>query len=146
MEAYLKGELFMVRVYLPGYRDNEIGCDILYLLVDGLKLDFGIIVDVSFQFGKWDFIEIFKLSIFLSFFLDGIVGEVYQFIIQIFKGVLFAGGSDVTLLVPISFDDSIDAGDQDVASDVEFSLVVKKRVLHVFLDDECPSVSTFLRK
>lgn len=59
----------------------------------------------------------------------------YQFIVQVFQGVLFAGGSDVALLVPVSLDESVDAGDQDVASDVKFALVVEEGVLHVLLDD-----------
>lgn len=59
----------------------------------------------------------------------------YQLIIQVFQGVFFASGSDVALLVPISLDESVHAGDQDVASDVEFPLIVEEGVLHILLDD-----------
>lgn len=67
-----------------------------------------------------------------------------QFIIQVFQSVFLTCGSDVALLVPISLDQSVDAGDQDVASDIEFSFVVEEGVLHVFLDDEGATVSAFL--
>lgn len=42
----------MTRVYLPGHGDDEIGGNAFDLLVDSFKLDFGIILDVSFQLCK----------------------------------------------------------------------------------------------
>lgn len=34
-----------------------------------------------------------------------------QFIIQVFQGVFFASGSDVALLIPVSFYETVYAGD-----------------------------------
>lgn len=57
-----------------------------------------------------------------------------EFVLNVFETVLFACGSDITLLIPVAFDDAVDCGDEDVAADVELALVVEEWVLHVLLD------------
>lgn len=67
-----------------------------------------------------------------------------ELILQVFQAELLAGSSDVSLLVPVSLYYSVNGGDEDVASDVELSLVVEKGVLEVSLDDESTISYAFL--
>jgi hypothetical protein len=60
----------------------------------------------------------------------------YKLILQIFEAKLLTGCADVPLLVPIPLHDAVDTGDQDVAADVEFALVVEEGRLEVALDYE----------
>ena len=65
-------------------------------------------------------------------------------IIQIFESVLFAGGPGIPVLIPVSLHASIDTSYQHKHPDIEFPLVVEKRVLHVLLDNKGPRRTTFL--
>jgi hypothetical protein len=60
---------------------------------------------------------------------------VNKLVVNVFQVILFAGGSYVAVFVPVPLDDSIYSGDQDVASNVEFSFVVQKGILHILLDE-----------
>ena len=50
------------------------------------------------------------------------------------QSVLIGGGADVSVFVPVAFDDSVDGGHHDVVAEVEFPAVVEKRSLDVGLD------------
>lgn len=101
---------------------------------------------ISFKIRKANFIEILKFPILLSFFLYSIICEMDQFIIQILQSILFARCTHIPLLIPISFNETINASDEDVTTNIEFALIVQERILHVFLYDKCTAISTFLGK
>lgn len=134
----------MVGVELVSDCFDEVGCYGLNALVDGCEFDFCGAFDIFLKFLNGDFVVIFKLAIFLPFLLNSVVGEVDQFVIQVFQVVLLAGGSHVTLLVPVSFDAPVDAGDQHIASNIKFPFVVKERTLHILLHDQRSARIAFL--
>lgn len=65
----------------------------------------------------------------------GIVGEMNILICEIVKVKLFAAGSDIPFLVPKTFNDAVDAGQEHIVSDVEFAIIVKEGSVDVGLDD-----------
>lgn len=67
-----------------------------------------------------------------------------QFVVQIFQSVFLACGSNIALLIPVPFDAPVDACNQDIASNIEFPLVVEKRIFHILLDDEGAIIVAFL--
>lgn len=67
-----------------------------------------------------------------------------ELILQVFQAELLAGSSDVSLLVPVSLYYSVYGGYEDVAPDVELSLIVEEGVLEVSLDDEGTISNAFL--
>lgn len=67
-----------------------------------------------------------------------------EFILQIFQSELFACCANVALLVPISLQNTIDCGQQHIATKIKFSSIVQERVLEIFLDDDCPPAHAFL--
>ena len=75
-----------------------------------------------------------ELAVVGAFLLDGIIGEMHKFIGKLFQVVLLAGRSSITILIPISLQDSIYSCHQDEIANVEFPLVEEERFLHVFLD------------
>ena len=81
----------------------------------------------------WKFVAVFILAIILWLFLDGIIGQVNQPILQIFQCELFATRPDVPLLIPICLVDTINWCEQHISSNIEFSLVIKEGH-QVFLD------------
>jgi hypothetical protein len=45
--------------------------------------------------------------------------------------------TDVTLLIPVALDATVDAIHQHVVTDVEFAFLIKQWFLYVFLEDVC---------
>ena len=70
------------------------------------------------------FISLFVLSVVLAVFLDGVICEVNEFVLNILEIELFRRCSDVARLVPVAFDETVDRCDEKVMSDVKFSIVV----------------------
>ena len=77
----------------------------------------------------------FKFAIISAFLLDRVVCQVDKFIGQVFQIVLFAGGSNIPVLIPVAFDYSIHSCHEDETTYVKFPLVEEKGLLHVLLDD-----------
>lgn len=82
------------------------------------------------------FVAALKSPIFLSFLLNRIICEMNEFIVEIFKGKLFAGCPDISIIVPVAFHIAIHTSYEDIASDIEFSFLVNIRVFDVFLDEQ----------
>ena len=66
--------------------------------------------------------------------LDCIIGEVDEEVVEVLEVERLAARPQVALTVPIGFEKPVDAGEQKVMSDVEFSAVVEKRSVEVRLD------------
>ena len=81
-----------------------------------------------------DFIKTLELAICLPFFLNCIIRQMNKLVLNVLQTVLFAGSPNVPIFVPVSLNDSIYCGDQNVASNIEFSLIVQKRIFHIFLN------------
>ena len=81
-------------------------------------------------------VEILVFTIRLIISLNGLVGEMDHEVVSILFGVLFGGSADVSVAVPVAFEDAVDCCQKDVASDVKFAVVYEEAVLDVFLDDE----------
>ena len=69
-------------------------------------------------------------------FLYGIIRKMDLRITVILGAKLVGARTEITLLVPIPFEGAVDTCEEDVMSDVEFSLVVEKRFLDIFLNYE----------
>ena len=89
---------------------------------------------IFFKISIANFITILKFPILLTLLLNSIISQMNIFILQMLQTKFLTRRSDVPLLIPISLHYSIYTRYQDIASDVEFPLVVKKWVLEVFLD------------
>ena len=76
--------------------------------------------------------------------MNGVISEVDIFVFQIFQSKLLARSTQISIFVPIAFDDTIDRCNQNVATNIKFTLVIEKRVLKVFLNDKSSAVFTFL--
>lgn len=82
---------------------------------NSLDLGFGVVheligvfrLEVLFEVRQGDFVTIFVLSILLASLLNGVVCEVYQTVFQVLQIVLFAGGSQVAIIVPVPLHDAI---------------------------------------
>ena len=82
---------------------------------NSLDLGFGVVheligvfrLEVLFEVRQGDFVTIFVLSILLASLLNGVVCEVYQTVFQVLQIVLFAGGSQVVIIVPVPLHDAI---------------------------------------
>ena len=76
-------------------------------------------------------------------FLDGIVSQMDELVIEIFHVKFFGGSADIAVLIPVTFLISVDACHADVRSDVEFTLLVEE--WHdVLLDDVGTSPAQFV--
>ena len=51
--------------------------------------------------------------------------------------IFVAGSSHITFLIPIAFDDSINAGNHHVMPDIELSFVVKQWLFNIRLHNVC---------
>jgi hypothetical protein len=60
----------------------------------------------------------------------------YHPIAHVVEVVLFRGGPNVAVVVPVPLETAVDCRDQDIAADVEFPVVDQKAVFDVFLHNE----------
>lgn len=88
---------------------NQICSDFLHSTKGGAPLfgSFSFYLNVFFEVLVGDLIEIFELAIVISFLLNGIVGEVDVLVVEMFEVVLFAGGANIALLVPVALHDPV---------------------------------------
>ena len=100
-----------------------------------LEIKFAFYVKVFLKIREAEFIGIFEFAVAFRLFLNGVVGEVDELVVELFERELLAGGADVAVLVPIGLDVALDAGEKHEHADVELAFVVEKGVLDVFLDD-----------
>lgn len=94
-------------------------------------------IHISLEFIEWELITDFKSTEFFTFLLNRIVCQVDKFVVQISQSKLLRARSNVTVLVPISFDIPIIRCDQHVATNVEFSRFIKQWLIKVFLNNKC---------
>lgn len=67
-------------------------------------------------------------------FLYGIVCEMDVFVVNVLELEWFTACPDISLFIPVSFENSIYACEEDVMADVEFAIVVKEGLIYVGLD------------
>jgi hypothetical protein len=112
----------------------------LHLFIDSIIKTFAflfvILFDVVIELIIAKFVPFFILAVFGEVLLNCIVGKVYGSA-AVTERVFASCGSDVSFLVPVAFEDPVDAGDHDIVSEVEFSLVVEEWSFDVGLDDVC---------
>jgi hypothetical protein len=66
--------------------------------------------------------------------LNGVIGEVY-FRFEVVDVEVVGRGADVALFVPIGPRHSVEVGDEQVVSDVEFAVIVEEGSVDVHLHD-----------
>lgn len=88
-------------------------------------------------------VSLFVLPVLRQVLLDSVVGQVNPSCVWL-ESVLEAGRTDVALLIPVAPDDAIDARHHDVVSDVEFTTIVQKRTVKIWLHDVCFDVAIWV--
>ena len=73
-----------------------------------------------------NFVSLFVFAVLWGLALNGVVGEMDQFVGR-FDVERFAAGANVALLICVDSEFVVEEGDEHVAADVEFSVVVEKR-------------------
>jgi hypothetical protein len=91
-------------------------------------------VQISLEISEGKFIGRLEFAVVLVVFLYCVVGEVYEFVVEVFHVELLGGCSDVAVLVPVALLIAVDAADADVGADVELPLLVEEGH-DVLLDD-----------
>lgn len=81
-----------------------------------------------------DFISFFIFWVSVIFSLYCIISEMNKEVSYVFSVVNLWWSSDVTFFIPVKFCYSSNCRHQHVNSNVKFTLIVKKNVLHVFLN------------
>lgn len=84
-------------------------------------------VEIALEVGKRDLVTRLILTILLTLFLDGVVGEVDHLVRQILEVEFLACRADVPFLKPVALSDAVGRCQADVCSDVELSLVIEER-------------------
>lgn len=67
--------------------------------------------------------------------LDGVICEMDHLVSDVIEVEVVGGGADVALTEPVGSHDAVEASDEHVVPDVEFSAFVQQWILDVFLDD-----------
>ena len=80
------------------------------------------------------FISFFVLAIFREIFLDSIICQVNIWTI-IGEWILSWGCPDVSISIPISFYCSVDTGHHHIMSQIDLSLLIKKRSFNITLQN-----------
>ena len=93
-------------------------------------------LQILIQLSIAQLIRFLKFTILSCMLLNGIVSEMNQWIFTCFKVELCWRSSYISLLEPITLKWTVNACYKHIMSDVELTLVVKKWVLDVFLDDK----------
>lgn len=81
-------------------------------------------------------IAIFILPILVAVDLNGIIGEMHELILAFSQLKLVTTRPNVSLVVPVAFDLSVESRKHHVAADIELAPVVKEGVVDVFLHNE----------
>ena len=82
------------------------------------------IIKVSLELMIAEFVAFLVPAIVLSIFLYGVIGEMYELVSEVLVVVVFGGGADVALFVPIKFMSAVYCDHDHVGSDIEFAAVV----------------------
>ena len=69
------------------------------------------------------FIEVLVLPILGSFLLNGIVGEMDGFVLDVVQRIVRGRSPNIAVSVPVGLEDAIDCCDEQIAPDVEFPVV-----------------------
>lgn len=72
---------------------------------------FRLLLQILLELLEAHLIRILKLPILLSLLLDGVVGQVDEFVVDVVQGEFLAGGADVALVVPVAFGEGVVGGD-----------------------------------
>ena len=82
-----------------------------------------------------------KLPVVITLLLDCVVSQMNKSICNILKIEVLATSPKVALIVPIALEVAINCSQHSVASNVKLSVLVKERLLNVFLDNVRPLLS-----
>ena len=122
-------------------RPNRVSYNFFYLQ-DNISLEVHLFVrvgvrEVLLQLAVGQLVSRLVLAVVLGVFLDRVIDKMSKSVLQIVQRVFLGGGSNVTLSIEITFDDTVDARDQREAADVEFAALIQQRVVDVLLQDHC---------
>jgi hypothetical protein len=73
--------------------------------------------------------------IIFAILLNGVIGEMHIPIAEIGKVELLTAGPDIPILIPKTFENPVDSGQQHVVADIELAVVVQEGPVYVGLDD-----------
>lgn len=76
--------------------------------------------------------------------MDGIIGEMNKFVFEFFKVKDLAWCTDVSLFVPVSFEDAINTGQHHEMPYVELSVIIEERFIDVRLHNVGKGLSIFV--
>lgn len=82
------------------------------------------------------FVAIFELSIVVTVLLYGIIGQMNKLVIQVVDVILLTTSSNVTILIEVTFQMTIDWSQHSITPEVKFSLMYEQRIINVFLNDK----------
>ena len=132
-----------MRVHFPGARLNRISSNFLKLgnyLFDNIAFDIDG-VEVLLEVGVGELVATLKLPVVITLLLDCVVSQMNKSICNILKIEVLATSPKVALIVPIALEVAINCSQHSVASNVKLSVLVKERLLNVFLDNVRPLLS-----
>lgn len=69
--------------------------------------------------------------------MDGVVGEVNLGVPSVFEVKQLGAGPNVSFSIPISSHATAGRSNEHVVSNIEFSLIVQERFVHIELNDIC---------
>ena len=100
-----------------------------------------LVCEISLQIGITHFVKVLEFSKIIALLLDGIVCQMYEFVVEIFKIKFARASSDVTIFVEIALELFVNTGCQGENSEIKLSPVDQKGIVNVLLYDH----SCFLR-
>jgi len=83
-------------------------------------------VKVSLEVSEGEFIGRFEFAVVFVVLLYCVVGEVYEFVVEILHVELLGGSADVAILIPVPLLVAVAAVDADVGTNVEFAFLVEE--------------------
>ena len=91
---------------------------------------------VALKLSIAQFVPLLVLPVFLAVLLDGVVGQVHEFIAQVLQIIQRARSLNVAFLVEVKLESPVDAECEEVGPNIEFPSVVQEGVFNVLLNDE----------
>ena len=92
-------------------------------------------LEVLLEIRKTHLVAVLILPIVLRMLLNCIVSQVDILVIEVIDIELLATGADISILIKVPFELSIQRSKQSIAAEVKFAIVNQQWIVNILLDD-----------
>ena len=93
------------------------------------------LVEIPLEVTITHFVAVFKFAEVVGLFLDGVIGQMNEFIIEVIQAELSTTCTDVAILIEVCLQLLVDRCDEGINSEIKLPFMYQEWIVNILLDN-----------